>query len=92
MSAILISSGVSQSCTGAPLHAQSRAEDWWFVNAPVPLRRPLSSDAEAFAVESVVHPAPAGYHKPYKWIRPDYMEAVYDRIRTVAEAVVGSAR
>ena len=65
------------------------AEDWWFVNAAGPLKlyRPSAEEAQAFSVETVGHPSPAGYHKPFNWHGDEFMAGVYARMDTAAKAV-----
>jgi hypothetical protein len=75
-----------------PLLPSPRPEqDWWFVSFGPDLRKPSGREARAFAVETVAHPAPAGYHKPFDWHQQDFMGPVYARMRRIAEEAVREA-
>jgi hypothetical protein len=64
-------------------------EDAWLCladNAP-PLSKPSDKDARAFAVETVPHPSPAGFHKPFGFLSAHDMSSIYARIAAIAQNV-----
>jgi hypothetical protein len=64
-------------------------EDAWLClgdNAP-PLSKPSFEDARAFAVETVPHLSPAGYHKPFEFMTAHEMTNIYTRIAAFAQNV-----
>jgi hypothetical protein len=65
-------------------------EDMFFSDgqAEVCLSRPSIEEASSFSVETIWHPSPLGYHKPWLYVTHDEMEQIYERMSSLAKMML----